>query len=107
MSTIINRIPMFFRENYDNWKLRMQAYLAALDNDIWYVITDDPIKIMKASSTTTPDGTPEMKEKPWSEWKAEDNRKNNLDNMEKDILYKTLDDNMFNKITTCTFAKEI
>ncbi|XP_073057192.1 uncharacterized protein [Primulina eburnea] len=38
---------------------------------------------------------------------AEDKKKANLDNVAKDILYKTLDKNMFAKIKTCTTAKEI
>ncbi|XP_075483658.1 uncharacterized protein LOC142523813 [Primulina tabacum] len=42
-----------------------------------------------------------------SEWTAEDKKKEDLDNVAKDILYKTLDKNMFNKIKTCSTAKEI
>ncbi|XP_075504387.1 uncharacterized protein LOC142541814 [Primulina tabacum] len=48
-----------------------------------------------------------MVEKHRSEWTAEDKKKENLDNVAKDILYETLDKNMFAKINTCTIAKEI
>ncbi|KZV57770.1 hypothetical protein F511_13315 [Dorcoceras hygrometricum] len=41
------------------------------------------------------------------EWTSEDKRKANLDNVAKDILYKTLNNNIFSKIQTCTTAKEI
>ncbi|XP_075481184.1 uncharacterized protein LOC142521894 [Primulina tabacum] len=48
-----------------------------------------------------------MVEKHRSEWTTEDKKKANLDNLAKDILYKTLDKNMFTKIKTCTTTKEI
>ena len=48
-----------------------------------------------------------MIEKPQYEWTAEDKRKNNLDNIAMNILYKTLDKNMFSKIKSCTIAKKI
>ncbi|KZV54172.1 hypothetical protein F511_36106 [Dorcoceras hygrometricum] len=41
------------------------------------------------------------------EYTPEDKKKANLDNVAKDILYKTMDKNMFSKIKTCTTAKEI
>ncbi|KZV33545.1 hypothetical protein F511_38169 [Dorcoceras hygrometricum] len=41
------------------------------------------------------------------EYTPEDKKKANLDNVAKDILYKTLDKNMFSKIKTCATAKEI
>ncbi|XP_047309933.1 uncharacterized protein LOC124913393 [Impatiens glandulifera] len=105
--SLLRKIFMFTKKNYDKWKIRMQAHLASLDDDMWYVITDGPMKIMKANSTTTSDGTPLMKEKPMYEWTSEEKRNNNLENMAKDILYKTLDNNMFSKIKACFSAKEI
>ena len=99
---------MFSKEEYDHWKLRMRAHLTAQDEDMWYVITDGPIQILKVdSSTTSTDEAPKMIEKPRYEWTAEDKRKNNLDNIAMNILYKTLDKNMFSKIQTCTNAKEV
>ncbi|KZV25581.1 hypothetical protein F511_22211 [Dorcoceras hygrometricum] len=41
------------------------------------------------------------------EYTHEDKKKANLDNVAKDILYKTLDKNMFSKIKTCSTSKEI
>ncbi|XP_047306274.1 uncharacterized protein LOC124909659 [Impatiens glandulifera] len=86
----------------------MQAHLAAQDDDMWYVIIDGSMKIMKVSTDKTlTNGAPEMKEKPKYEWTAEDKRKVNLGNVAKDILYKTLDKNIFSKIKSCSTAKEI
>ncbi|KZV58372.1 hypothetical protein F511_15495 [Dorcoceras hygrometricum] len=50
MSTSHNKIPMFSKEEYDDWKVWMQAHLAAQDDDMWFVITDGPMKIMKANT---------------------------------------------------------
>ncbi|XP_047331237.1 uncharacterized protein LOC124934776 [Impatiens glandulifera] len=86
----------------------MHAHLAAQDDDMWYVITNGPMKILKVSTTTTTtEGAPVMKEKPKHEWTAEDKRKVNLDNVAKDIIYNTFDKNMFSKIKSCSTAKEI
>ncbi|XP_047314133.1 uncharacterized ABC transporter ATP-binding protein C825.01-like [Impatiens glandulifera] len=65
-------------ENYVVWKARVHAHLAAIDDDMWFIITNGPIKIEKARF----------------EWTSDDKRKNNLDNVAKDILYKTLDHSM-------------
>ncbi|KZV55850.1 hypothetical protein F511_18314 [Dorcoceras hygrometricum] len=99
---------MFSKEEYDVWKIRMKAHLVAQDDDMWFVITDGPIKIMNPNTAIAIlDGVPQWTEKPRMEWKSEDKKKSNMDNVANDILYKTLDNNMFSKIQTCTTAKEI
>ncbi|XP_073121990.1 uncharacterized protein [Henckelia pumila] len=66
------------------------------------------MKILKVNTTVAiTGGEPQMVEKPRMEWTTEDKKKANLDNVAKDILYKTLDKNMFSKIKTCSTAKEI
>ncbi|KZV19265.1 hypothetical protein F511_21187 [Dorcoceras hygrometricum] len=52
-------------------------------------------------------GEPQFLEKSRHEYTNKDKKKANLDNVAIDILYKTLDKNMFSKIKTCTTAKEI
>ncbi|XP_047312459.1 uncharacterized protein LOC124915741 [Impatiens glandulifera] len=73
------------------WKKRVCAHLACLHDDMWSVVTKGPIKIDKEKSECT----------------NEDKRKNNLDNLAMEILYRSLDDNMFNYIISCESAKEI
>ncbi|KZV06859.1 hypothetical protein F511_45657 [Dorcoceras hygrometricum] len=86
----------------------MQAHLAAQDDDMWYVIIDGPMKIMKANTTMAiTAGAPQWIEKTQMEYTTYDKKKANLDNVAKEILYKTLDKNMFSKIKTCTTTKEI
>ncbi|XP_073122015.1 uncharacterized protein [Henckelia pumila] len=86
----------------------MQENLFSQDDDIWYVITDGPMKILKFNTAIAiSGGEPQMVEKPRAEWSTEDKKKSNLDNVAKDIMYKTLDKNMFRNIKTCSTAKEI
>ncbi|KZV38213.1 hypothetical protein F511_25727 [Dorcoceras hygrometricum] len=99
---------MLSKEEYDVWKIRMQAHLAAQDDDMWEVITNGPLKIMKANPFfSITGGAPEWIEKSRLEYTTEDKKKANLDNVAKDILYKTLDNDMFSYIKTCATAKEI
>ncbi|KZV18944.1 hypothetical protein F511_28022 [Dorcoceras hygrometricum] len=66
------------------------------------------MKIMKANTAIAiTDGAPQWIEKNRFEYTTEDKKKANLDNVARDILYKTLDNNMFSKIKTCATAKEI
>ncbi|XP_075515730.1 uncharacterized protein LOC142550540 [Primulina tabacum] len=86
----------------------MQTHLAAQDDDVWYVITDGPMKILKANTDVPITyGAPHHIEKPQDEWTAEDKRKDNLDDVAKYILYKTLDKDTFSKIKMRKNAKEI
>ncbi|XP_073033715.1 uncharacterized protein [Primulina eburnea] len=91
-----NKISMFSKEDFDDWKIIMQAHLAAQDDDIWYIITDGRLKILKPNpAIAITEGAPQMLEKPRYEWTSEDKKKENLVNVAKDILYKTLDKNTF------------
>ncbi|KZT75328.1 hypothetical protein F511_47647 [Dorcoceras hygrometricum] len=70
----------------------MQTHLAAQDDDMWSVITDGPMKIMKINiEFATTDGAPEYVEKRRHEYTNEEKNKANLDNVARDILHKTLD----------------
>ena len=50
--SILNKMPMFSKEDYDDWKIRMQADLSAQDDDMWYVITDGLMKIVRVIPST-------------------------------------------------------
>ncbi|XP_075489495.1 uncharacterized protein LOC142528336 [Primulina tabacum] len=103
-----NKIPMFSREEFDDWKIRIHAHLAPQDDDMWYFITDGSMRILKANTTVAiTDGEPHRIEKHREEWTNEDKRKTNLDNVAKDILYKTLDKITFSNIKMCRTEKEI
>ncbi|KZV15744.1 hypothetical protein F511_08940 [Dorcoceras hygrometricum] len=96
---------MFSKKEYDDWKIRMQAHLAAQDDDMWFVITDGPKNKMKANTTMAiTAGASQCIENTRMEYTPEDKKNANLDNVAKDILYKTLDKNMFSKIKTCAMS---
>ncbi|XP_073120672.1 uncharacterized protein [Henckelia pumila] len=106
--TSFSKILMFSKEDFDDWKIHMQAHLSALDDDMWFVITDGPLTITKINTAIAlSSGGPQYIEKSRVEWTAEDKKKENIDNVAKDILYKTLDKNTFSKIKTCKTGKEI
>ncbi|KZV45913.1 hypothetical protein F511_27697 [Dorcoceras hygrometricum] len=110
MSTSQNKIPLFSREDYDDCEIRMQAHLAAMDDEMWTVITEAPLKIMKPNlAFAVSNGEPQFLEKARHEYTNDDKKKANLDNVARDILYKTLDKdkNMFSKIKTCATTKDI
>ncbi|KZV42276.1 hypothetical protein F511_13886 [Dorcoceras hygrometricum] len=99
---------MFSKEEYDVWQICMQTHLAVQDDDMWFVITDGPINIMKPNNALAiTAGAAQWVKKPRMDWTSEDKKKVNLDNIAKGVMYKTLDNNMFSKILTCTSAKEI
>ncbi|XP_047335559.1 uncharacterized protein LOC124939092 [Impatiens glandulifera] len=89
--SIVNKAQMFESEDFIDWKIHMQVYLASVDNDMMYGISKGLIKIYKERS----------------EWKNEDKRKNNLDHISKNSIYNTLDKNTFAKIRACATAKEV
>ncbi|XP_073045982.1 uncharacterized protein [Primulina eburnea] len=66
------------------------------------------MKILKENTAVAiTDRAPHRIEKPREEWTAEDKREANLDNVAKDIMYKTLDKITFCKIKMCRTAKKI
>ncbi|XP_075483678.1 uncharacterized protein LOC142523833 [Primulina tabacum] len=66
------------------------------------------MKILKANTTVArTEGALHRIEKPRDEWIAEDKKKSSLDNVAKDIMYKTLDKVIFSKIKMCRTTKEI
>ncbi|XP_075486331.1 uncharacterized protein LOC142525934 [Primulina tabacum] len=75
---------------------------------MWFVITNGPLKILKPNKAIdVTEGAPQMVQKQRSDWTSEDKKKENLNNVSKDILYKSLDKNTFSKIKICPTAKEI
>ncbi|KAL8487884.1 hypothetical protein ACS0TY_024254 [Phlomoides rotata] len=46
-----SKVPMFSVEEYDDWKIRMQAHLSAMNYEMWSIIEDGPILIEKANTS--------------------------------------------------------
>ncbi|XP_073317283.1 uncharacterized protein [Primulina huaijiensis] len=83
-----SKVLMFSKEGFDDWKIRMQAHLAAQDDDMWFVITNGPLKILKPNTAiAVTEGAPQMVEKQKCEWTSEDKKKENLDNAKENKMY--------------------
>ncbi|KZV18166.1 hypothetical protein F511_35711 [Dorcoceras hygrometricum] len=86
----------------------MQAHPTSRDDDMCFVFADGPIKVMRPNTVVDISaGETQWVEKPIMECTTEDKKKANLDNVAKDILYKTLENNMFSKIQTCVTTKDV
>ena len=47
MESSMRSLPVFSIANYDEWKIRMQVHLAAMNDEMWDVIQYGPIIIQK------------------------------------------------------------
>ncbi|KAL6521086.1 hypothetical protein OROGR_017655 [Orobanche gracilis] len=108
-SSMINKVPMFSVNEFDDWRIRMEAHLAAMHEEMIFVIQEGPIKIMKVNPAARIEGQPhaEMLEKDRDQWTTDDRKRANLDNVAKNALYVTLDKGTFSKVKGCKTAKEI
>ena len=102
-------LPTFSINDYDDWKIRMQAHLASMHEEMWSIIEDGPPEITKANTDAAglAAGAPQVIPKPRSEWTQEEKKRANLDNQARNVLYQTLDRGMFSKVKSCETAKEI
>ncbi|KZV37554.1 hypothetical protein F511_42626 [Dorcoceras hygrometricum] len=76
MSTSQSKIPLFYREDYYDWKIRMQAHPAAMDDEMWTVITEGPLKIMKPNlAVAVTSGETQFLEKAKHEYTNDDKKK--------------------------------
>ncbi|KAL6531971.1 hypothetical protein OROGR_013941 [Orobanche gracilis] len=108
-SSMINKVPMFSVNEFDDWRIRMEAHLAAMHEEMIFVIQEGPIKIMKVNPAARIEGQPhtEMLEKDRDQWTTDDRKRANLDNVAKNALFVTLDKGTFSKVKGCKTAKEI
>ena len=108
MDLSVSKLLAFSIAGYDEWKIRMHAHLASINDEMWSVIEDGPIEITKVNTdAAVAAGAPQIVPKPKAEWTAEDRKRANLDNMARNVLYQTLSSAMFSKIKSCKTTKEI
>lgn len=73
---------LFSLDKLDDSRIRMQA----LDDEIWEVIYDDQIEILKVNTTYLLSSiAPPYVSKSRSEWTPDNRKRNNLDNIVNDI----------------------
>ncbi|KAL6578913.1 hypothetical protein OROMI_009129 [Orobanche minor] len=108
MQHMHSRLPVFSVDEYDIWKIRMQAHLSSIHDDMWKIIEEGPFIFQKDN---TPEeiaaGKPAKIPMKRTEMSADDRKLANLDNRARDILYQTIDKATMVKIKNCKNAQEI
>ncbi|KAL6526730.1 hypothetical protein OROGR_015820 [Orobanche gracilis] len=103
-----SRLPLLSVDEYHICKIRMQAHLSSVHDDMWTIIEEGPFIFMKDNSAEAiAAGGPEKIPKIRIEMSVEEKKLVNLDNRAKDILYHTLDKPNLVKIKNCKNSKEI
>lgn len=100
---------MFILENFDDWKILMQAHMFALYDKMCDVIIDELVQIMKVIIAFILDPNADKYIlKPKIEWTLKDQTKNNLNNIAHDILFKFVNKKkFFPRIKVFPIAKEV
>ncbi|XP_031112035.1 uncharacterized protein LOC116016007 [Ipomoea triloba] len=109
VGNITRHFLMFNLDKFDDWKVRMQAHLSAMHDEMWDVITDGPIQILQVNPNrvATDPTSPAMIPKEKSLLTTEERTRVNLDNIAEDILYKALDESLFPRVRKCKNDKDI
>ena len=94
------RPPLFNGLNYSYWKTRMRIFIQASEFKLWTMIVNGPHTSSKLiNNVSIP--------KPESEWDEYDERMAQLNAKAMNLLYCALSASEFNRISTCSSAKEI
>ncbi|XP_019170450.1 PREDICTED: uncharacterized protein LOC109166021 [Ipomoea nil] len=102
--------PLAFNlSKFDDWKVRTQAHLSAIHDEMWDMISEGPIIVMMVNTQAAAQGVDAeaMILKPKSQLTSDEKNRANLDNVTQDILYKSLDDSLFSRVRKCTTANQI
>ncbi|XP_019175635.1 PREDICTED: uncharacterized protein LOC109170956 [Ipomoea nil] len=102
--------PLAFNlSKFDDWKVRMQAHLSAIHDEMWDVISTGPIVVMMVKTEAAAQGADPkaLIPKPKSQLTSDEKTRANLNNVARDILYKSLYDSLFLRVQKCTTTKQI
>lgn len=95
--------PQYDKDKFSNWKLWMQVYMNAVDDEIFEIVQNGPYIPFKR---ITKENEPDIIDiNPKEKWSESEKRKVNLDKRAKSILYSSLDDNVFESVVNCYNAK--
>ena len=88
--------PMFDGKNFSYWKIRMSAFVDAIDDDLWSYIEDGPPAVAEDQRNGT-DGRPTKAYQ----------KVLRLTKMAKYLMFSAMSESEFAKVSTCTSGKEI
>ncbi|XP_019184051.1 PREDICTED: uncharacterized protein LOC109178958 [Ipomoea nil] len=100
---------VFSLAKFDDWKIRMQALLCSIHDEMWDVITTGPITVIMTNTQAAAQGAgaEQMIPKPKDSYTSEERTRANMDNVARNILYNSLDDSLFPRVRKCKNAMEI
>ena len=101
----VSKPPLCNREKFSNWKIRMQAYMDAIDEELFETILNGPYVPTKLAPT--PEDPDRMAIKLRTEWTDNEKKAVQLDKKAKNILFMSLEDELFENVVNCRTAKEI
>ncbi|KAL3819840.1 hypothetical protein ACJIZ3_005745 [Penstemon smallii] len=100
----ISHVPHIAGMSFEDWKIRMEIFLAAYNDNMYTCIIKGPFKFTK---TIKVDDTEIVVEKDLNEMTAEEIKLFNLDKVGRFIMTKALDNDRFDKVKHCKTAKEM
>ncbi|KAL3825615.1 hypothetical protein ACJIZ3_021644 [Penstemon smallii] len=100
----ISHVPHIAGMSFEDWKIRMEIFLAAYNDNMYTCIIKGPFKFTK---TIKVDNADIVVEKDLNEMTAEEIKLYNLDKVGRFIMTKALDNDRFDKVKHCKTAKEM
>ncbi|KAL3820174.1 hypothetical protein ACJIZ3_006080 [Penstemon smallii] len=100
----ISHVPHIAGMSFEDWKIRMEIFLAAYNDNMYTCIIKGPFKFTKTIKVDDVDITVE---KDLNEMTAEEIKLFNLDKVGRFIMTKALDNDRFDKVKHCKTAKEM
>ncbi|KAL3849533.1 hypothetical protein ACJIZ3_011415 [Penstemon smallii] len=100
----ISHVPHIAVMSFEDWKIRMEMFLAAYSDNIYTCIIKGPFKFTK---TIKVDNADIVVEKDLNEMTADEIKLYNLDKVGRFIMTKALDNDRFDKVKHCKTAKEM
>ncbi|KAL3831042.1 hypothetical protein ACJIZ3_019844 [Penstemon smallii] len=100
----ISHFPHIAGMSFEDWKIRMEIFLAAYNDNMYTCIIKGPFKFTK---TIKVDNADIVVEKDLNEMTAEEIKLYNLEKVGRFIMTKALDNDRFDKVKHCKTAKEM
>ncbi|XP_073139041.1 uncharacterized protein [Henckelia pumila] len=94
------RPPTLDGSNYAIWKVRMRVYIKSIDEKAWQRV------LQGWSPPRKTDGEGNFLLKPETDWNAEETAASNMNNKALNVIFTSLDSNMFALVTNCVCAKQ-
>ena len=96
--TFTNKPPLLDETNYAYWKVRMIAFLRAIDDQVWDTVVEgyaDLATVVKGQTV----------KRPKAQWTAVEKTNSNCNNKVVNAIYNGITSAEFHRISACSTAK--